>query len=76
VWRPEGRGLSTAPQTVTVRLPLAIRRRGGRKLIVTPEVESACAPAPPRARVDSTLVKALARAHRWRRLLDDGTYLP
>ena len=24
--------------------------------------------------IDSTLVKALARAHRWKRLLEDGTY--
>jgi hypothetical protein len=31
------------------------------------------APAP-RQRVDSTLIKALARAHRWRRLLDEGLY--
>ena len=30
--------------------------------------------APPRARVDSALVKALGRAFRWRRLLDTGAY--
>ena len=29
---------------------------------------------PPRARIDSTLIKALARAHRWKRMLDDGHY--
>ena len=29
---------------------------------------------PPRARIDSTLIKALARAHRWKRMLDDGRY--
>ena len=29
---------------------------------------------PSRARVDSTLIKALARAHRWQRMLDDGRY--
>jgi hypothetical protein len=55
-------------------VPLAIRRRGGRKLVVTPEGESACTPTPPRARVDSTLIKALARAHRWKRLLEEGRY--
>ena len=32
----------------------------------------AWAPAKPRA--DETLIRALARAHRWRRLLDKGTY--
>jgi hypothetical protein len=29
---------------------------------------------PPRPRVDSTLVKAIARAYRWQRLLEEGTY--
>ena len=66
--------MSATTQSLTVRVPLAIRRRGGRKLVVTPEGESACTPTLPRARVDSTLVKALARAHRWKRLLENGTY--
>ena len=30
--------------------------------------------SPPKARIDNTLVKALARAHRWKRMLDDGRY--
>jgi hypothetical protein len=30
--------------------------------------------APQRTRIDSTLIKALARAHRWKRMLDDGRY--
>jgi hypothetical protein len=64
----------TDAQTLAVRVPLAIRQRGGRRLIVTPESEASRASAPPRARVDSTLVKALARAHRWKRLLENGTY--
>ena len=63
-----------ASQSLTVRVPLAIWRRGGRKIVVTPEGELAWMPMPPRARVDSTLVKALARAHRWKRLLENGTY--
>ena len=57
--------------TLTVKVPLAIRRRGGRKVVVAPE---GAAWAPLRARVDSTLVKALARAFRWRRMLEDGRY--
>ena len=32
------------------------------------------AQAPQRARVDNTLIEALARADRWRRILDDGRY--
>ena len=47
-------------QTVTVTVPFAIRKRGGRKLVVTPD-GVAVTPAP-RARVDSALLKALARA--------------
>jgi hypothetical protein len=55
--------------TLTVRIPLAARRRGGaRKMLVTPGVLAAP------ARLDITLVKALARAFRWRRLLETGHY--
>ena len=64
--------MSGAPQVVTVRVPLAIRRHGGRKVVLTPE-GAALAPMP-RARVDPTLVKALARAHRWKRMLEEGRY--
>ncbi len=64
--------LSPDRRTVTVSVPLALRRRGGRKQVVAPEGSPAW--APPRAQIDSTLVKALARAFRWRRLLEDGIY--
>jgi hypothetical protein len=37
-----------------------------------PEGEAAWSPRP--ARVDSTLVKALARAHRWKAMLETGAY--
>ena len=59
-------------QTVTVRVPLKIRRYGGRKLIIAPE--GAAPWAPPRARIDNTMVKAITRAFRWRRLLEEGQY--
>ena len=58
--------------SITVRVPVAIRRRPGRKTIVTPE--GAAVPAPARTRADPALVKALARAHRWQRMLDGGRY--
>ena len=57
--------------SITVRVPLAIRRRPGRKTIVTPTGEIA---APVRTRADPALLKALARAFRWRRMLDEGRY--
>ena len=62
----------TAPaQTLTVRVPFAIRKRGGRKLAIAADGSTL---APPRSRIDSTLIKALARAHRWNRLLESGRY--
>ncbi len=58
--------------SITVRVPLAIRRRPGRKTVVVPEGAAAAASAPTRA--DPALVKALARAFRYQRLLDEGRY--
>ena len=58
--------------TITVTVPFTIRHHGGRKQVITPDGHPAL--APPRARVDSALVKALGRAFRWRRLLDTGAY--
>ena len=60
--------------SVTVQVPLAFRRQGGRKQVVSPEGWSGPALAPRPARVDGTLVKALARAHRWQGMLDSGEY--
>src|SRR3954451_9445561 len=63
----------TTATSITIRVPLTIRRRGGRKLVVTPD-GSAPGAAPTRTRIDPALVKALARAHRWKRLLEEGLY--
>jgi len=61
---------------LTVRVPLAIRRRPGRKTIVTPDgvAPPAQAPATTQTRGDPALVKALARAFRYQRMLDEGWY--
>jgi hypothetical protein len=64
--------MSGADASITVRVPLAIRRRPGRKTIVTPE--GAAVPAPARTRAGPALVKALARAHRGQRMLEEGRY--
>ncbi len=58
--------------SITVRVPLTIRRRPGRKTVVTPVRDGGEAALPTRA--DPALVKVLARAHRWQRLLDEGRY--
>ena len=57
--------------TITVRVPLTIRRRPGRKTVVTPMAEGV---AQVTTRADPTLVKALARAFRYQRMLDEGRY--
>ena len=55
--------------TLTIRIPIRLQRRGGRKLILTPEGMAAPAWKPSR---DETLVKALVRAHHWRRRIESG----
>jgi hypothetical protein len=62
--------MSDEPMTVTI--PFAIRKRGGRKLVITPDGTTA-SPAP-RARIDNALLKALARGFRWRKLLETGHF--
>lgn len=56
------------PETVTLHVPFRVVKRGGRKEMQLPNGSS-----PPR-RTDNTLVKALARAFRWKRLLESGEY--
>jgi hypothetical protein len=58
---------------LTVHIPMAFRRRGGRKLIVAPD-GSAIPAFAPRFDVDNVLVKALARGFRWQKLLDRGAH--
>ena len=63
--------MTGAAQKLTVRVPLAVRQqRGGRKLVLTP---GSMAPRGTAA-ADTTLVKALARAFRWRKMLETGRY--
>jgi hypothetical protein len=57
-------------RTITVRVPITVRRRPGRKTVVTPD-GSRWSGAP---RADPAMVKALARGFRWKRMLDDGRY--
>jgi hypothetical protein len=58
------------PPMLTVHIPLTVRRRGGRKVVISPDGTEA--PVITATRIDSTLVKALARAFRWRRMLESG----
>jgi hypothetical protein len=57
---------------VTVRIPMTFKLRGGRKVIIAPDGGDPWAPAKPRP--DEALIRVLARAHRWKRLLEEGKY--
>ena len=56
------------PDSVTIYVPFRIVKRGGRKEMQLP------AGAQQRRKNDNTLVKALARAFRWKRILESGEF--
>jgi hypothetical protein len=64
--------LSKDGRTITVHIPITLRHQGGRKQVVTPEGATPWIPIA--TRVDNTMVKALARAHRWRDMLESGEH--
>jgi hypothetical protein len=57
---------------ITVRVPLAIRNRGSRKVVVSPDGQPISAPIRPR--VDNTLLRAVVQAFHWRQLLESGQF--
>ena len=56
------------PDTVTIHVPFRVVKRGGRKAMVLPEGAAQA------RKTDNTLVKALARAFRWKRMLESGEF--
>lgn len=60
-------------RTITVHVPISIRRRGGRRLVLAPDGTNVTAP-PVTRHIDSAMVKAIARAFRWREMLEIGEY--
>jgi hypothetical protein len=58
-----------APETVTVHIPFRLVKRGGRKEMQIPEETSS------QRKMDNTLIKALARAFRWKRILESGKFV-
>jgi len=60
--------VAPVPETVTLHVPFRVVKRGGRKETQLPE--GAIQPQ----RVVSMLVKALARAFRWKRMLESGEF--
>ena len=65
--------INSEGRTITVRVPIAIRKRDGRKVVLAP------AGAPESTalvcqRADNAMIKAVARAFRWREMLERGTF--
>src|SRR3954453_23014041 len=58
--------------TLVVRIPMRLGRQRGRKRILAPDGGELTPPTKPQP--DGVLVKALARAWRWQKLLDKGVY--
>lgn len=64
--------LPPLPARITVRVPLTIHRRGGRKRIISPVgLHQPLRTAGP---VENAVVKALAKAYRWRTMLESEQY--
>jgi hypothetical protein len=59
----------TLPTAVTIHVPLTFTVRGGRKTIIGEMAHHV-----PKTRFDDSIAKALARAYRWKKQLEDGTY--
>jgi hypothetical protein len=64
--------LTAGGEYLVVTVPLQIRRRGGRKQVIAPGGVDADGAAQPRT--NRPLALALARAHRWRQMLEEGRY--
>ncbi|OLS44075.1 hypothetical protein BV509_06805 [Rhodovulum sulfidophilum] len=56
------------PDTMTLHVPFRFVKRGGRKEMFVPADRTV------QRHADATLVKALARAFRWKQLLDTGQF--
>ena len=57
---------------ISIEIPMTFKKRGGRKVIVLPD--GSHGHPVPSATIDNTMIKSIARAFRWQRLLENGTY--
>ncbi len=57
---------------LTVSVPMKLARRGSRKVVIAPDGTRAI-PAP-QVTVVTTLMKAIARAYRWKDMMESGVY--
>jgi len=65
-------GLTKSEGGICVHVPMTLKRRSGRKEVVVPDgLEHSPDTGPD---YHEALVIAISRAHRWKRLLDEGRY--
>lgn len=57
---------------IVINVPLTLKKRGGRKEVVLPQAFASDSPMRPSHQ--EALVIAIARAHRWQKLLDEGKF--
>lgn len=57
---------------VSINVPLMLKKRAGRKQVILPQAFAPEAPA--QLSYQEALVVAIARAHRWQKLLDEGKF--
>jgi hypothetical protein len=66
--------LTSDGRTITVRVPIAISKRGGRKVVLAPDGLQADTSQLRCRQIDSAIVKAIARAFRWREMLESSRH--
>lgn len=57
---------------ISINVPLALKKRAGRKQVILPGASAG--DAPPHPSYQEALVIAIARAHRWQGRLDEGKF--
>jgi hypothetical protein len=73
---------SSVPATITIHVPMTFTIHGGRKMIISDADENSDGGVAqyklshdgPRQRTENALLKAIAKAHRWRQRIENGEY--
>jgi len=61
-----------ASNVISIEIPMTFKKRGGRRIFVLPD--GSHGHPLPAATIDNAMVKAVARAFRWQKLLENGIY--
>ena len=67
-----GATVQSDDQGISVNVPLKLKKRSGRKEVILPQAFASDSPMRPSHQ--EALVIAVARAHRWQKLLDEGKF--